>query len=73
MGKRLAKYLALKASYEKALAKVASETGTPFIDIASLFDTPEARRVFTDSAHFTVEGGERIAAKVASEIGPYIP
>ncbi len=68
MGKRLAKYLALKKSYEAALLKVAKETNTPIIDIESYFSNPEKRRVFTDSMHFTQEGSDLVAAVVSAAV-----
>lgn len=72
MGKKLAKYLALKMSYEAALHKVASETGTPIIDIESIFRDPESRKVFSDAMHFEAEGADRIADRVATEVAPLI-
>jgi len=68
MGRRLQKYLLLIHAYDSALLKVAAETGTPILDIASLFDDPEKRRVFTDSLHFTAEGSAVIARYIAETL-----
>ena len=71
-GKSLPKYQLLKKSYVKALDKIASLTNTPVIDIEALFDTPESRKVFTDSVHFNVEGAEVIGSKVTEAILPCV-
>ncbi len=65
---RVHKYLALRRSYSVALTAAAEETGTPIIDIISLFSDAESRRQFTDTIHFTTQGAERIAAYVARRI-----
>jgi len=65
---RVYKYLAVKKSYTAALTAAAEKTDTPIIDIASLFSDVESRKVFTDTIHFTPEGSEKIAARVAERL-----
>ncbi|MEX0641316.1 MAG: GDSL-type esterase/lipase family protein [Pirellulales bacterium] len=72
MGKSLPKYRLLIAAYSTALGKVARETQTPIVDIASLFDTPERREVFRDTAHYRVAGAERIADRVFQALKPIV-
>lgn len=68
MGKKLAKYLILKAKFDAALVRVSNQTQAPIIDIAAEFDTPEKRKCFTDASHFLEEGSDRIAGCVAGRL-----
>jgi len=68
MGKKLAKYLALKAKFDAALVRVSTQTQAPIIDIAAEFDTPDRRQCFSDASHFREEGSDRIAGCIASAL-----
>lgn len=72
MDRRLPLFLTYVDSHEAALLRVAGATNTPIIDIKSLFQNVEDRRVFTDSTHYDVRGAEMVAARVAETISPYV-
>lgn len=68
MGKKLAKYLMLKAKFDAALVRVSAATHVPIIDIAAEFDSPDKRKCFTDASHFLEEGSDRIAGRIAATL-----
>ncbi len=72
MGRHLAKYLALKDAYLRALRKAGGEEKASFVDLEALFDTAESRRVFTDTVHFDVRGADRVGRALADVLSPLI-
>ena len=68
IGRSVPAYMRLMEIYEGVLAQVSEETGSPLLDIKSLFPTPRQREVFTDSCHFDRRGAEAIGRFVAEAV-----
>lgn len=68
MGKNMAKLHHLVWTYRRAIDEVARREGVPVIDLYPLFDSREARKHFTDSAHMDAEGAARVARAVADAV-----
>jgi lysophospholipase L1-like esterase len=68
MNKNMTKLHYLVGKYNVAVEAVAEEEGVPLIDLYHLFDSHEARRDFTDSAHLNSDGAGRIARTLAEAI-----
>jgi len=58
----------LVGKYNAVVREVAAEQRVALIDLYTLFDSREARRLFTDSAHMNPDGAGRIARAVADAI-----
>lgn len=68
MDKNMTKLHQLVQTYNRAIVRVAAQTGVSVLDLYSLFDSREARKHFTDSCHLDDQGARRIAVVVAEEI-----
>lgn len=73
MSKNLRKLDRLVASYNAVVAELAAEQGVTLVDLHAAFASHEAKRDFTDSAHVTPAGAERIARSVIAAIEPTLP
>jgi lysophospholipase L1-like esterase len=65
MDKNMRKLHRLVRQYNAVIDHVASDLDVPVVDLFGLFDSPEARREFTDSCHLTRDGAKRAARAVA--------
>ena len=68
MDKNMRKLDRLVGIYNEVVAKVAAEEQVEVIDLHALFDSPEARRSFTDSCHVDRDGAARIARAVRDRV-----
>jgi hypothetical protein len=68
MSRNMTKLHHLVMQYSAAAEQVAREQGVALIDIYALYDTPEARLGFTDSAHMNSFGAARMARVVADRV-----
>lgn len=70
MDKNLRKLDRLVARYNEVVEKVAAGLAVPLVDLHGAFDSPEARREFTDSCHVTEAGAARIADTFLPVVAP---
>jgi lysophospholipase L1-like esterase len=68
MSRNVRKLHALVATYNRVVDAVAREQGVERIDLFRAFDSPEARRTFTDSAHMNADGTLRMAQLTAAVV-----
>lgn len=61
MSKNVRKLHHLVTVYNRVIEEVAASENVPMIDLFSAFDSREARREFTDSAHMNPDGTRRMA------------
>ena len=68
MARNMTMLHSLVGKYNAVVREVAAAQGVPRVDLYTLFDSREARRLFTDSCHMDAAGAARIARAVADAI-----
>ncbi len=72
MDKKLQIYQHIYRTYNNVIEYVARQTATPMIDLRTLIQSPEKRKIYTDTMHLNPSGAEAYGAYIAERLRPFV-